>query len=82
MRRDGLRGINHIGVPVRSLDDTVAWYREMFEIEPTFYLRGVTGPEVAETVQVAGGPTKVDSVLNAASAAFRPCMDGHDETYV
>jgi catechol 2,3-dioxygenase-like lactoylglutathione lyase family enzyme len=54
MRRDGLRGINHIGVPVRNLADTVAWYREMFEIEPTFYLRGVTGPEVAETVQVEG----------------------------
>src|SRR5262249_15407551 len=32
---DGMavRGLNHIGVPVRDLDATVAWYREMLDIE-------------------------------------------------
>jgi catechol 2,3-dioxygenase-like lactoylglutathione lyase family enzyme len=50
----GMRGLNHIGVPVRDLDKTVDWYREMFEIEPTFYLRGSGGPDVEATVQVEG----------------------------
>ena len=49
-----LRGINHIGVPVRDLDATVAWYKEMLGIEPTFGQLGTSGPEVETVVQVEG----------------------------
>lgn len=49
-----LRGVNHIGVTVRDLDATVAWYREMLDIEPTFGQRGNSGGEVDTVVQVEG----------------------------
>jgi catechol 2,3-dioxygenase-like lactoylglutathione lyase family enzyme len=47
------RRVNHIGVTVPDLDATVAWYREMFEIEPVFYVGG-SGAEVEAAVEVAG----------------------------
>ena len=49
-----VRLLNHIGVSVRDLDATVAWYREMLGIEPTFEQRGTSGPVVEEVVQVEG----------------------------
>lgn len=49
-----LRGVNHIGVTVRDLDATVAWYREMLDIEPTFGQRGNSGAKVDTVVQVEG----------------------------
>lgn len=49
-----LLGVNHIGVTVRNLDATVAWYREMLEIEPTFGQRGNSGAQVDTVVQVEG----------------------------
>jgi catechol 2,3-dioxygenase-like lactoylglutathione lyase family enzyme len=47
------KGVNHVGVTVPNLEATVAWYREMFEIEPVFYIEG-SGPEVDAAVEVAG----------------------------
>jgi len=49
-----LRGVNHIGVTVRSLERTVAWYREVFDIEPRFQLHGASGAETEAVVQVEG----------------------------
>jgi catechol 2,3-dioxygenase-like lactoylglutathione lyase family enzyme len=47
-----LVGINHIGVPVRSLEDTVAWYSDVFAIEPTFRMDPASGADVEAVVQV------------------------------
>jgi catechol 2,3-dioxygenase-like lactoylglutathione lyase family enzyme len=47
------RGVNHVGVTVPSLGATVAWYREMFDIEPVFYVGG-SGAEVEAAVEVEG----------------------------
>lgn len=49
-----VRGVNHIGIPVRDLDATVSWYREMLGIEPTFGQKGKPDPEVDRVVQVEG----------------------------
>jgi catechol 2,3-dioxygenase-like lactoylglutathione lyase family enzyme len=49
-----VRGVNHIGVPVRDLDATVSWYREKLGIEPTFGQLGTSGAEVETVVQVEG----------------------------
>lgn len=49
-----VHGVNHIGIPVRDLDATVSWYREMLGIEPTFGQQGNSGPDVEKVVQVEG----------------------------
>jgi catechol 2,3-dioxygenase-like lactoylglutathione lyase family enzyme len=46
-----VRGVNHIGVTVRDLDETVAWVREMFDLEPVFFVTGA-GAEVDASVQL------------------------------
>ena len=78
-----LRGVNHIGVTVRDLDATVAWYREMLDIEPTFGQRGNSGGEVDTVVQVEGAVIDmalpaftVGAVLVVAAATFTAiCAD-------
>jgi catechol 2,3-dioxygenase-like lactoylglutathione lyase family enzyme len=47
-----LKGVNHIGVTVTDLRATVAWYREMFEAEPTFTMQGLSGMD--DQLQVEG----------------------------
>ena len=48
-----VHGVNHVGVTVPDVAATVAWYREMFEIEPAFYIQG-SGPNVEAAVEVEG----------------------------
>lgn len=48
-----LRRVNHVGVPVRSLDETIAWYKDIFDIEPRFRLSG-GGAEIEAVVDVEG----------------------------
>lgn len=47
-----LHGVNHIGIPVRSLDETLGWYREMFDLEPMFCLRDNDDPAFSEATEV------------------------------
>lgn len=44
-------GLHHVGVPVRSLERSLAWYRDVFDLEPTFVTRA-EGPELSQTVQL------------------------------
>jgi catechol 2,3-dioxygenase-like lactoylglutathione lyase family enzyme len=46
-----LRGLNHVGIPVRDLRRSLAWYREMFGIEPEFVVEA-EGPETSAAVQL------------------------------
>lgn len=50
-----LRGIQHVGVPVRSLERSLAFYREMFGLEPRFTARA----EGEETSRLLGVPNAV-----------------------
>jgi catechol 2,3-dioxygenase-like lactoylglutathione lyase family enzyme len=57
-----LRGVHHVGVPVRSLERSLAFYRDMFGVEPTFQVES-EGPEVDANLQLEGAKV---------SAAFVP----------
>jgi len=46
-------GFHHIGVPVASLERSLAFYRELFGIEPDFVAES-SGPETARLVRVEG----------------------------
>lgn len=45
------KGLHHVGVPVRSIERSLEWYREMFDLEPSFVARA-EGPELSQTVQL------------------------------
>ena len=53
-----LRGFHHIGVPVRSLEKSLAWYRAMFGIEPEFFAES-EGPATSAAVQLEGARVRV-----------------------
>jgi catechol 2,3-dioxygenase-like lactoylglutathione lyase family enzyme len=53
-----LSGINHVGVTVASLDDSLAFYRDVFGLEPVL-VTDASGPEVAATFQVPGADFRV-----------------------
>jgi catechol 2,3-dioxygenase-like lactoylglutathione lyase family enzyme len=46
-----LRGVHHVGVPVRDLQRSLAFYRDIFGIEPDFVVES-EGPEVDAAVQL------------------------------
>jgi catechol 2,3-dioxygenase-like lactoylglutathione lyase family enzyme len=46
-----ITGIQHIGVPVRSMERSLAWYRDVFEIEPEFMMEA-DGPDTSAAVQL------------------------------
>src|SRR5260221_13963560 len=50
-----LMGVHHAGVTVRDLDRSVAWYKEMFDVEPTVHVRN-TEPVAAEIGAAVGVP--------------------------
>jgi catechol 2,3-dioxygenase-like lactoylglutathione lyase family enzyme len=46
------RGVHHIGVPVRDLERSLTWYRDLFGVEPV--VRGEAGgPGTSQSVQLA-----------------------------
>lgn len=47
-----ITGLNHVGVPVRDMATSVAWYRDVLGVEPTFVQRADQGPELDSAVQV------------------------------
>ena len=48
-----LKGVHHVGVPVRSIERSLAWYRDLFGLEPDFVALA-EGPELERTVQIEG----------------------------
>lgn len=46
-------GMHHVGVPVRSIERSLDWYRDVFELEPSFVAHA-DGPELSQTVQLDG----------------------------
>lgn len=44
-------GIHHIGIPVRSMERSLAWYAELFGFEPDF-IEISEGRETSQTVQL------------------------------
>jgi catechol 2,3-dioxygenase-like lactoylglutathione lyase family enzyme len=50
-----LMGVHHAGVTVRDLDRSLAWYKEMFDVEPTIDVRS-TEPLAAEIGEALGVP--------------------------
>jgi catechol 2,3-dioxygenase-like lactoylglutathione lyase family enzyme len=53
-----LRGVNHVGVTVVNLDDALAFYRDVFGLEPALVTEA-GGPPIAEMFQVPGADFKV-----------------------
>lgn len=53
-----LRGVQHVGVPVRDLQRSLAFYRDVFGLEPEFTHSG-EGPELSEGVGVPGAKLTV-----------------------
>jgi catechol 2,3-dioxygenase-like lactoylglutathione lyase family enzyme len=51
--RHRIIGMHHVGIPVRSLEQAVAWYRDVLGIEAEL-LDVAEGPELSRTVQLAG----------------------------
>jgi catechol 2,3-dioxygenase-like lactoylglutathione lyase family enzyme len=47
----GLLGIQHVGVPVRNMARSLAWYRDVFELEPEFTMEA-DGPDTSAAVQL------------------------------
>ena len=49
-------GVHHVGVPVRNLQASVDWYRELFDLEPEFMRlsEGHEGPELDAAVGLEG----------------------------
>jgi catechol 2,3-dioxygenase-like lactoylglutathione lyase family enzyme len=45
------KGMHHVGIPVRSIERSLEWYREMFDLEPSF-IASAEGPELSQTVQL------------------------------
>jgi catechol 2,3-dioxygenase-like lactoylglutathione lyase family enzyme len=48
-----LKGVHHVGVPVRSIERSLAWYRDLFGLEPGFVALA-EGPDLERTVQLEG----------------------------
>ncbi|HWF52872.1 MAG TPA: VOC family protein [Solirubrobacteraceae bacterium] len=48
-----VRKLHHLGVPVRNLAASLAWYKKMFGLEPLFSAGGA-GPDVDRAVQLEG----------------------------
>jgi catechol 2,3-dioxygenase-like lactoylglutathione lyase family enzyme len=62
-------GLHHAGVTVRSLDRSLAWWRQMFGVEPTMHVHN-EAPLPEATSQALGVPGA------SLSYAFLPIGDG------
>jgi catechol 2,3-dioxygenase-like lactoylglutathione lyase family enzyme len=58
MSEGWLSGINHVGVTVASLEDALAFYKDVFGLEPVL-VTDASGPEVAAMFQVPGADFRV-----------------------
>jgi catechol 2,3-dioxygenase-like lactoylglutathione lyase family enzyme len=47
------KGFQHVGVPVRNMERSLSFYRDLFGIEPTF-VADSNGPDVEQLVGVPG----------------------------
>jgi catechol 2,3-dioxygenase-like lactoylglutathione lyase family enzyme len=47
------KGLHHVGMPVRSIERSLAWYRDVLGLEPDFVV-SAEGPELSQTVQLDG----------------------------
>jgi catechol 2,3-dioxygenase-like lactoylglutathione lyase family enzyme len=46
-----LERVHHVGIPVRSIERSLKWYAEVFDVEPDF-VQTSEGPETSRTVQL------------------------------
>jgi catechol 2,3-dioxygenase-like lactoylglutathione lyase family enzyme len=46
-----VQGVHHIGIPVRDIERSLAWYGELFGFEPDF-VEISEGPDTSRTVQL------------------------------
>jgi len=46
-----LKGVHHVGIPVRSIDRSLKWYGELFGLDPDF-IEVDEGPEASQVVQL------------------------------
>lgn len=49
--RERMIGMHHIGMPVRSMEASLAWYQDVFGLEPEF-IQTSEGPDLERTVQL------------------------------
>jgi catechol 2,3-dioxygenase-like lactoylglutathione lyase family enzyme len=47
-------GLHHLGVPVRSMEATIAWYRDVLGVEPRFVQQAEEGPGLDSATQLDG----------------------------
>jgi len=45
-------GLHHLGVPVRSLEDTLAWYKDVLGLQPAFVQQAGEGRDLDAHVQL------------------------------
>jgi catechol 2,3-dioxygenase-like lactoylglutathione lyase family enzyme len=55
---NGLVGIQHVSSTVRDLGETLAWYRDVFDVEP-FMTMEADGPELSAGLRVPGAALDV-----------------------
>ena len=49
-----ITGLNHVGIPVRSMAASVEWYRDVLGVEPTFVQKADPGVDLDAAVQLDG----------------------------
>jgi catechol 2,3-dioxygenase-like lactoylglutathione lyase family enzyme len=49
-----ITGLHHLGVPVRSMEASVAWYRDVLGVETTFVHQAEEGPGLDAATQLPG----------------------------
>ena len=69
-----IRKLHHLGVPVRSLEASLAWYREMFGIEPLFRAGG-EGDVVSRAVQL--DDVKIDAAFLRVGDVYLEMLEFH-----
>jgi catechol 2,3-dioxygenase-like lactoylglutathione lyase family enzyme len=76
---NGLLGIQHVSSTVRDLGETLAWYREVFGIEPHITMQA-EGPELSAGLRVPGA--KLDVAFLKVGAATVELIEyvGPDDT--
>ncbi len=53
---DQVRGVHHVGLTVRSLDRSLAWWKDMFDVEPAIEVRSTEplDPRIQTALGVPG----------------------------
>ena len=75
-----VRKLHHLGITVRSLETSRAWYRDVFGLEPLF-TSGGEGPEVDRAVQLEG--VSIDAAFLKVGDVYLEMLEyrsppGHD----